>query len=398
MVKPSWSNEFHIKKHHSINLLKFAPKKNMSTFNELGISKKIIQALNENRIVKPSEIQQKVIPILMGAKTDLVGQAPTGTGKTAAFGIPILQKIKPKEPVVQTLILCPTRELGIQIKRELFRYTKYTEKIFAEAVYGGEKIDKQITSLRRPTHIVVATPGRLIDLVERKAVDLNRVETVVLDEADEMLKRGFKEDLEKILTFTKGKGNIWLFSATMPKGIQDIIHNYLSSDAHRIRVQKNHEVNPDITHEYVLCDREDKLNRLIRFLKGQGEEQGLIFCRTKKMTQTLAKQLQARNFKVDAMHGDLKQIERDKVMRAFKKKNLQMVVATDISARGIDIKDLAFVAHFEQPDQTEYYTHRSGRTARAGKKGISLSFVTNRDLEKLMLMAKGLGIKISGRK
>ncbi|MFT6322147.1 MAG: ATP-dependent RNA helicase DeaD [Granulosicoccus sp.] len=370
----------------------------MSTFQELGISKKIIQALTENRIVKPSEIQQKVIPILMGGKTDLVGQAPTGTGKTAAFGIPILQKIKPNEAVVQTLILCPTRELGIQIKRELFRYTKYTEKIYAEAVYGGEKIDKQIASLRRPTHIVVATPGRLIDLVERKAVDLSRVETVVLDEADEMLKRGFKDDLEKILTFTKGKVNIWLFSATMPKGIQDIIHNYLSPDAHRIRVQKDHEVNPDITHEYVLCDREDKLNRLIRFIKGQGEEQGLIFCRTKKTTQTLAKQLEAKGFKVDAMHGDLKQIERDKVMRAFKNKNLQMVVATDISARGIDIKDLAFVCHFEQPDETEYYTHRSGRTARAGKKGISLSFVTNRDLEKLMLMAKTLGIKISGRK
>ncbi|MFK7773855.1 MAG: DEAD/DEAH box helicase [Saprospiraceae bacterium] len=370
----------------------------MSTFQELGISKKIIQALTENRIVKPSEIQQKVIPILMGAKTDIVGQAPTGTGKTAAFGIPILQKIKPNEPVVQTLILCPTRELGIQIKRELFRYTKYTEKIFAEAVYGGEKIDKQIASLRRPTHIVVATPGRLIDLVERKAVDLSRVETVVLDEADEMLKRGFKEDLEKILTFTKGKGNIWLFSATMPKGIQDIIHNYLSPDAHRIRVQKDNEVNPDITHEYVLCNPVDKLNYLIRFLKGQGENQGLIFCRTKKMTQTLSMQLKAKNFKVDAMHGDLKQIERDKVMRAFKNKNLQMVVATDISARGIDIKDLAFVCHFEQPDQSEYYTHRSGRTARAGKKGISLSFVSNRDLEKLMLMAKSLGIKISGRK
>ncbi len=374
------------------------PKKVMSTFQELGISKKIMQALKENNIVKPTEIQQKAIPILMGAKTDLVGQAPTGTGKTAAFGIPILQKIKPNEPIVQTLILCPTRELGIQIKKELFRYTKYTEKIFAEAVYGGEKIDNQIIRLKRPTHIVVATPGRLIDLVSRKAVDLRRVETVVLDEADEMLKRGFKEDLEKILTFTKGKVNIWLFSATMPKGIRDIITNYLSPDAHRLRVQTDTVVNPDITHEYVLCNKEDKVNRLIRFLKGQGDEQGLIFCRTKKNTQTLAKQLQARNFKVDAMHGDLKQIERDKVMRAFKKKNLQMVVATDISARGIDIKDLAFVCHFEQPDQTEYYTHRSGRTARAGKKGISLSFVTNRDLEKLMLMAKGLGIKITGRK
>ena len=370
----------------------------MSTFAELGISKKIIQALQENNITQPTEIQLKAIPILMGAKTDLVGQAPTGTGKTAAFGLPILQKIRPNEKVVQVLILCPTRELGIQIKKELFRYTKYTEKIFAEAVYGGEKIEKQLAALRRPTHIIVATPGRLMDLIERKAVDLSTVNTVVMDEADEMLKRGFREDMEKILKFTRGKVNIWLFSATMPKGIQEIIHEFLAPDAKRIRAQEDVEINKNITHEYVLCTYEDKLNRLIRFLKGQGDSRGLIFCRTKKATYSLAKQLQAKNFRVDAMHGDLKQIERDKVMRAFKNEKLQMLVATDISARGIDVKDLAFVAHFEQPDQAEFYTHRSGRTARAGKEGISISFITNRELESLMLMAKKMGIKISGRR
>ena len=369
----------------------------MSSFTELGISKKIDQALRENNIITPTEIQEKAIPVLLKGKTDLVGQAPTGTGKTAAFGLPILQKINPEKNEVQALILCPTRELGIQIQKQLFRFTKYTEKIYAEAVYGGAKIDKQIVALRRPTHIIVATPGRLIDLVGRKAVDLSNISTVVLDEADEMLKRGFKEDLEKILTFTQGRVNVWLFSATMPKGIQNLIDQFLSKDAHRIRAQKDQVLNKKITHEYVLSDESAKLNQLVRFLKGRGEERGLIFCRTKKATKLLAKQLQARNFKVDAMHGDLLQKERDKVMRAFKNHNLQMVVATDISARGIDVEGLTFVAHFEQPDQMEYYTHRSGRTARAGKEGLSISFITNRGLEKLMLMAKALGIKIIGR-
>lgn len=370
----------------------------MSTFSELGVSGKLNKGLKEMNIVTPTEIQEKAIPVLLGEKTDLIGQAPTGTGKTAAFGLPILQKINPTLPVVQALILSPTRELSMQIQKQLFKFTKYTDKIFAEAVYGGEKIDKQIVALKRPTHVVVATPGRLIDLVERKAVDLSQIYLLVLDEADEMLKMGFKEELDKILTFTKGKVNIWLFSATMPKGIQDIIHNYLKPNAIRIRAQAGNVVNENITHEYVLCDKEAKVNRLVRFLKGQGDDRGLIFCRTKKSAQTLTKQLQAKNLRVGAMHGDLKQKERDKVMRAFKNESLQMLVATDISARGIDVADLAFVVHFEQPDQTEFYTHRSGRTARAGKTGLSLSFITKRELERLMLRAKSLGIKIAGRK
>ena len=318
----------------------------MSTFSELGVSTKLNKGLKEMNIITPTEIQQKTIPILLGEKTDLIGQAPTGTGKTAAFGLPILQKINPTLPVVQALILSPTRELSMQIQKQLFKFTKYTEKIFAEAVYGGEKIEKQIISLKRPTHVVVATPGRLIDLVERKAVDLSQVYVVVLDEADEMLKMGFKEELDQILNFTKGKVNIWLFSATMPKGIQDIIHNYLKPNAQRIRAQEDHVVNKNITHEYVLCDKEVKLNRLIRFLKGQGEDRGLIFCRTKKAAQVLTKQLQAKNFPVGAMHGDLKQKERDKVMRAFKNEKLRFIVATDIAARGIDVVDLAYVVHY----------------------------------------------------
>lgn len=370
----------------------------MSTFPQLGISKKIDKGLKEMNIIQPTEIQEKVIPILLGEKTDLVAQAPTGTGKTAAFGLPILQKIQPEKEEIQCLILCPTRELGIQIQKQLFRFTKYTDKIYAETVYGGAPIGKQIIALRRTTHIVVATPGRLIELLEKKALDLSKIKTVVLDEADEMLKRGFKEDLEKILTFAKGRINIWLFSATMPKIIRELIREYISQDAPKIHAQKEEAINKNIVHQYVLCTPEDKLNRLHRFLKGQEENRGLIFCRTKKTTQTLTKQLLARNYKVDAMHGDLLQKERDKVMRAFRAERIQILIATDLSARGIDVEDLAYVAHYELPDHTEYYTHRSGRTARAGRSGISISFVENKNLNKLVMIGKELGIKISGKK
>ncbi|MEM6965414.1 MAG: DEAD/DEAH box helicase [Bacteroidota bacterium] len=370
----------------------------MSTFPQLGISKKLNKGLKEMNIVTPTEIQEKAIPILLRGKTDLVAQAPTGTGKTAAFGLPILQKISPEKKVVQALILCPTRELGIQIRKQLFKFTKYTDKIFAEAVYGGFPIGKQIIALRRPTHIIVATPGRLIELLEKKAVDLSDIHTVVLDEADEMLKRGFKEDLETILGFAKDRINIWLFSATMPSGIRDLIKQYISKNAQRIRMQQNTVVNPNIQHYYYLVTPEDKLNRLIRFLKSQGENRGLIFCRTKKSVQTLTKQLQARNFEVDAMHGDLLQKERDKVMRAFKRENIQILIATDLSARGIDVVGLAYVVHYELPDHAEYYAHRSGRTARAGQEGVAVTFIINKEMDKLVGIAKELKIKISGRK
>jgi len=367
------------------------------SFTQLGISKKLDKGLQEMNIITPTEIQNKAIPILLGEKTDLVAQAPTGTGKTAAFGLPILQKINPEKNEIQALILCPTRELGIQIQKQLFKFTKYTDKIYTETVYGGFPIGKQVIALKRTTHIVVATPGRLIELLEKKALDLSNISTVVLDEADEMLKRGFKEDLETILTFAKGKINIWLFSATMPKMIREIIDEYISKEAERIRMQSDLVVNTNIKHSYYLVTPEDKLNRLIRFLKSQGEERGLIFCRTKKTVKLLTKQLQARNFQVDAMHGDLLQKERDKAMRAFRGKRVQMLIATDLSARGIDVEGLAFVAHYELPDHPEYYTHRSGRTARAGSEGISVSFIINKEMNKLVYMAKELKIKISGK-
>jgi ATP-dependent RNA helicase DeaD len=364
----------------------------MGNFNDLGIDSNFVKGLNELKIIEPTEIQKEVIPLLLTTKTDLIGQANTGTGKTAAYGLPLLQSVNPKSNVIQGIILCPTRELGQQVAKQLFKFTKYTHKIFVEAVYGGEKIDIQIRNLNRPTHIVVATPGRLIDLVNREVVDLSHVKTVILDEADEMLSMGFKKELDQILGFINKKEQTWLFSATIPHGIKQIINEHMHEDAYRIEVGSKNTVNKNIDHQYIVCDEIEKLNEIIRFLKSQGENRGIIFCKTKAATQKLTKQLIAKNVTVDCIHGDLTQKERDKAMRAFKNESLQVLVATDIAARGIDVAELSFVAHFQLPDQEEYYTHRSGRTARAGKKGISLSFVTSFELKQLRYFEKSLGI------
>jgi len=364
----------------------------MENFKDLGIDSDFVKGLNELNIIEPTEIQKEVIPLLLTTKTDLVGQANTGTGKTAAYGLPLLQSINPNNNVVQGIILCPTRELGQQVAKQLFKFTKYTHKIFTEAVYGGEKIDIQIKNLNRPTHIIVATPGRLIDLVNRKVVDLSHVKTVILDEADEMLSMGFKKELDQILGFINNKEQTWLFSATIPHGIKQIINEHMHEDAYRIEVSNKNVVNKNINHQYIVCDEIEKLNEIIRFLKAQGNDRGIIFCKTKVATQKLTKQLIAKNVAVDCIHGDLTQKERDKAMRAFKNESLQVLVATDIAARGIDVAELSFVAHYQLPDQEEYYTHRSGRTARAGKKGISISFVTSFELKQLRYFEKNLGI------
>ena len=364
------------------------------TFKDLGVSEAFIKALTEMNINEPTEIQKKAIPFLLTKGTDFIGQAQTGTGKTAAFGLPLLHKIDPANNQVQALILSPTRELCQQIAKQLFKFTKYSEKIFVEAVYGGEKIDIQMRNLSRPTHIIVATPGRLIDLRERKVVDLSQIHTVVLDEADEMLSMGFKKELDQILESTSGGRRTWLFSATMPHEIKQIIKTYMAPDAHKVEVNKDVLVNSDIEHQYVECLEPEKLNILIKFLKGQDQNRGIIFCKTKANAQTLAKQLIAKNFPADAIHGDLMQKERDKVMRAFKNEKVQILIATDISARGIDVENLAYVVHFQLPDQTEYYTHRSGRTARAGKEGVSLSIVASQDLKRLKQIEQDLNISI----
>ncbi len=364
----------------------------MNNFEELGIRKDIVKALNDLGITRPTEIQREVIPVLLKKDTDLVGQAQTGTGKTAAFGLPLLHRIDAKKNVVQGLILCPTRELGQQVAKQLFRFTKYTGKIFTESVYGGEKIDKQIANLNRPTHIIVATPGRLIDLVDRKAVDLSHVKTVILDEADEMLSMGFKKELDRILSFVANAKNKWLFSATIPQGIKQIINQHLADDAHRIVVCNKDVVNKNIEHQYIVLQKDDKFQVLARFLRSSKDGRGMIFCRTKANAQKLAKQLIARNIAADAIHGDLLQKERDKVMRAFKNEKLRILVATDIAARGIDVADLSFVIHYELPEKNEYYTHRSGRTARAGKKGVSLCLLTSIDTKFVRNLERELGL------
>jgi ATP-dependent RNA helicase DeaD len=367
----------------------------LTTFAKLGVSDIFKQALTENNILNPTQIQVKAIPFLLEQGTDLIAQAQTGTGKTAAFGLPLLQKADPGNRNVQALILSPTRELGQQIQKQLFRLTKYGPKIFIEAVYGGAPINDQIQALKRPTQIVVATPGRLIDLLERKAIDLSHVKTIVLDEADEMLSMGFKKDLDQILSQTAGKRNTWLFSATMSEEIKDIIKTYMSIDALKIQVDKKNVVNKDIEHRYMLCDGDkEKLHVLVQFLKEQGEDRGVIFCNTKNGADTLSKQLFSKNFLTDAIHGDLGQRDRDKVMRAFKNEKVQILIATDLAARGIDIEGLSYVIHYQLPEQIEYYTHRSGRTARAGKKGFSLCLVTNKELPKLKVIESTLGISM----
>lgn len=323
---------------------------------------------------------------------DFIGQAQTGTGKTAAYGLPILHKVSAGNPNIQALILVPTRELAQQIAKQLFRFTKYADKIFTEAVYGGEKIERQISALARPTQILVATPGRLIDLLERKAIDLGHIHTLVLDEADEMLSMGFKRELDAILSHTAGSRNTWLFSATMPSEIKQIIATYMAEDAKSITVNKHGVVNAAIEHRFVVCELNQKVSLLTNFLKSQGSNRGIVFCRTKAATQNLVRELQGRGFSADALHGDLQQKEREKVMRGFKNQKIQILVATDISARGIDVQNLAYVVHFQLPDQMDYYTHRSGRTGRAGKKGLSLSLILPQELKRIKAIEQALKI------
>ncbi|UII31286.1 DEAD/DEAH box helicase [Fulvivirga ulvae] len=367
----------------------------MATFKSLGVSEEFLKALKEVNIVQPTEIQERAIPFLLSKGSDFIGQAQTGTGKTAAFGLPLLHRVDPKNKNVQALILSPTRELGQQIAKQLFKFTKYSEKIYTEAVYGGARIENQIAALRRPTQIVVATPGRLVDLLDRKAIDLSHISTIVLDEADEMLSMGFKKELDNILKRTSGTRNTWLFSATMPGEIKQIIKTYMAPDAYKVEVDKDEIVNASIEHQYMICDASQKLDALIHFVKVQGEKRGIIFCKTKAAAKLLAQQLISKNLDVDAIHGDLMQKERDKVMRAFHKHKVRVLIATDISARGIDVANLAYVAHYQLPDQLEYYTHRSGRTARAGKKGLSICFVEPQEVKRIRQIEKELSISFN---
>ena len=367
--------------------------KNMSTFASLGVKKEFVKSIKELGIHTPTEIQERTIPVLLEKNADFIGLAQTGTGKTAAFGLPILEKIDPNKDEIQALILSPTRELVQQIKKQLFKFTKYNDaKIFVEDIYGGEKIEKQISRLQRTTHIVVATPGRLLDLIERGSIDIKNIKTLVLDEADEMLSMGFKQDLNRILKYTSGERNTWLFSATMPEEIQKIIKTYMDPNASRVEIDRNATVNSNISHRFVRTTLKQKLDDIISFLESRSNERGIIFCRIKAGTQNLTKQLLEEGFSVGALEGDMQQKERDKVMRAFKNESLQYLISTDVSARGIDVSGLSFVIHHQLPEKLEYYTHRSGRTARAGKTGVSIAFILPNEIQRVHEIQKELNI------
>ncbi len=365
----------------------------MSSFLDLGVGQQYVKGLKELNIKVPTEIQEKTIPLLIESATDFIGLAQTGTGKTAAYGLPMLHHIDTENDEIQGLILAPTRELVQQIKKQLFKFTKYTDsKIFVEGVYGGEKIDRQLKALQRTTHIVVATPGRLLDLIERGVVNIKNVKILILDEADEMLSMGFKQDLNRILRYNTEKRNTWLFSATMPEEIQSMIRTYMSVDAIRVEVNKNALVNANITHQYISTTIKDKVNILTRILDRREHERGIIFCRTKAGTKNLTEKLKNEGFSVGALEGDMQQKERDKVMRAFKNESLQVLISTDVSARGIDVNNLAFVIHHQLPEHMEYYTHRSGRTARAGNTGRSIALIIPGELQKVHDIQRVLGI------
>ena len=359
----------------------------MMTFEGLGIDARLVRATNELGFVTPTPIQEKAIPVLLGGTTDFVGLAQTGTGKTAAFGIPLLQLIDAKDKYPQALVVCPTRELCMQIVKEMELFKKHLPGMHVVAVYGGTSISLQIRDLKRGVQIVVATPGRLIDLIERKAIDLARIKYVVLDEADEMLNMGFRDDIEFILKNTPIKESTWLFSATMPPEVKQVSKRYMKSPV-EITVGKMNTANVNIDHQYFVTQaqhRYDTLKRIIDFNPGI---YGIIFTRTKADAQALAEKLTREGYDIDALHGDLTQAQRDKVMGQFRDKTLQLLIATDVAARGIDVQGITHVINFELPDEMEVYTHRSGRTGRAGLSGICISIVHIRETYKLRLIEK----------
>ena len=364
-------------------------------FKSLGVPDDLIRGIEELHITQPTEIQEKAIPLLIRDGRDLIAQAQTGTGKTAAFGLPLITTIDPESDQIQALVVAPTRELAKQIGKQLFRFTKYTEKMFVEVLCGGDKIGQQIAALRRPTQIVVATPGRLVDLIERNALALDSVAHLVLDEADEMLSLGFQKELAKIIDLTAARRSTWLFSATFPKKVNELIGACMPAEAHRIKIDREHVVNRDIEHRFAICDRSEKTEFISDFLARQKNRRGLVFCRTRAGAITLCKQLVTRGHSIDVIQGDLPQKERDKVMRAFRKERVQFLIATDVAARGIDVGGLSFVLHHQLPDQIEYYTHRSGRTARAGNKGVSVVLIEPRERGKIRRLENQLGVHFS---
>lgn len=364
----------------------------MNSFEILGIRPEIAGSLQDLGFLEPTEIQQSAIPILLEARTDLIGMAQTGTGKTAAFGLPIIQNVVTDKISTQALVIAPTRELCVQICTDLKKYSKAVRNIRIIPVYGGSSIGAQIKALREGVHIVVATPGRLVDLIERKAIQLNAIRQVVLDEADEMLNMGFRDDMEFILAQTPGDKKTALFSATMSKEIREIASNYLI-DPQEITVGRKNLGHPNITHQYAVVHAKDKLIALKRIIDFHADFYGIVFCNTKKETQEFNDALLKEGYPVECIHGDLEQHQREKVMNKFRNKYVSILFATDVAARGIDVKNLTHIIHFHLPDDIENYTHRSGRTARAGQKGFSIALLHVKEAFKLHRIEKAANLK-----
>jgi ATP-dependent RNA helicase DeaD len=359
----------------------------MSTFEELGVIPEIQRAITELGFEQPMPVQTEVIPRLLANTRDIIALAQTGTGKTAAFGIPVIQKINVKLLSPQTLILCPTRELCLQIAGDLTDYSTYVEDIKILPVYGGSSIDSQIRTLKRGVHIIVATPGRLIDLINRKTVSLSNVHTMVLDEADEMLNMGFSEDIDEILSHLPEERSMLLFSATMPREIEKITRKYMK-DPMEITIGRKNEGAQNVRHLYFMVHAKDKYLALKRIVDYYPNIYGIIFCRTRKETQEIADKLMQDGYDADSLHGDLSQAQRDYVMSKYRNHNLQLLVATDVAARGLDVDDVTHIINFGLPDDFEIYTHRSGRTGRAGKTGTSISIIHIKEKGKIAQIEK----------
>ena len=364
----------------------------MTSFKVLGLSKPIVEALEDLGYEKPTPIQEISIPQILASDTDLIAFAQTGTGKTAAFSLPIIEQIDDKSKTTQAIILSPTRELAIQIARNIKEFSKNYKKINAVAVYGGASIDEQIRALNKGVQIVVGTPGRTVDLIKRKKLKLENIKWLVLDEADEMLNMGFKDDLDKVLKVTPDHKQTLLFSATFPKEVEAIARTYMT-DPIEISAGKRNVGAENVSHEYYLVNERNRYAALKRIADVNPDIYGIVFCRTRRETKDIADKLIADGYNADALHGDLSQAQRDSVMQKFRKKQLQILVATDVAARGLDVNNLTHIINFKLPDQIESYTHRSGRTGRAGKKGISIAIMTNKEKHTLKQIEKKINKK-----
>ncbi len=359
----------------------------MTKFEALGLQKSLLDAVADMGFETPSEVQEKAIPILLESETDLVALAQTGTGKTAAFGFPLIQKIDSNSRTTQGLILSPTRELCLQITNEMQAYSKYERNINVVAIYGGASITEQARQIKRGAQIVVATPGRMKDMISRRLVDISKIDYCILDEADEMLNMGFMEDIKEILSNTPNDKSTWLFSATMPKEVAIIAKKFMHSPK-EITVGAKNSGASTVQHEYYVVGGRDRYPALKRLADTNPDIFSVIFCRTKRDTQKVAEKLIEDGYNAGALHGDLSQNQRDLVMNSFRKKQIQMLVATDVAARGIDVDDITHVINYQLPDEIETYTHRSGRTGRAGKSGISMVIITRSELRKIKAIEK----------